>query len=265
VPKTPYELWTGREPSLNYLHVWGCPAEAKVFNPNIGKLDFKTVSCHFIGYPKKSKGYHFYCPDRHTKFVETRHAVFLEEELIRRSMIAREINLEEKRVHVPTPMVQEPFFMLSIVAAPTVQDIVVTTPVVSSLVTTMIELEEPVLQDPVEPDVTHEEEHQQLHMEQVPEAPRRSQRVKRSAIPDDYEVYDTKEFQMEGDPTLFEEAMRSAHSLKWLEAIQDEIRSMSTNKVWDLEKISKGAKTVGCKWVYKTKYDSKGNIERFKA
>ena len=48
VLKTSYELWTGREPSLNHLHVWGCPAEAKVFNPNIGKLDFKTVSCHFI-------------------------------------------------------------------------------------------------------------------------------------------------------------------------------------------------------------------------
>src|SRR6185312_10349960 len=40
---------------------------------------------------------------------------------------------------------------------------------------------------------------------------------------------------------------------------------MSTNKVWDLEEIPKGAKTVGCKWVYKTKSDSKGNIERFKA
>jgi hypothetical protein len=40
---------------------------------------------------------------------------------------------------------------------------------------------------------------------------------------------------------------------------------MSTNKVWDLEPIPKGAKTVGCKWVYKTKRDSQGNIKRFKA
>jgi hypothetical protein len=70
---------------------------------------------------------------------------------------------------------------------------------------------------------------------------------------------------MEGDPTSFKEAMRSAHSSKCLEAMEDEMRYMSTNRVWGLEEITKGAKTVGCKWVYKTKYDSKGNIERFKA
>jgi hypothetical protein len=70
---------------------------------------------------------------------------------------------------------------------------------------------------------------------------------------------------MKGDPTSFEEAMRSAHSSRWLEAMEDEMRSMSTNRVWDLEEISKIAKTVCCKWVYKTKCDSKGNIERFKA
>ena len=70
---------------------------------------------------------------------------------------------------------------------------------------------------------------------------------------------------MEGDPTSFEEAMRSTYSSKWLEAMQDKMRSMSTNGIWELEIIPKGAKTVGCKWVYKTKRDSEGNIERYKA
>jgi hypothetical protein len=51
----------------------------------------------------------------------------------------------------------------------------------------------------------------------------------------------------------FEKAMRSDNSSKWLAAMEDEIKSMSTNKVWDLEHIPKGAKTVGCKWVYKKK------------
>jgi hypothetical protein len=47
--------------------------------------------------------------------------------------------------------------------------------------------------------------------------------------------------------------------------MQDEMRSMSTNGVWDIERIPKGAKIVGYKWVYKTKYDSKGDAKRFKA
>ena len=59
--------------------------------------------------------------------------------------------------------------------------------------------------------------------------------------------------------------MRSANSQKWLEAMIEEMKSMSSNGVWDLEEIPKGAKTGGCKWVYKTKYDSQGNVERFKA
>jgi hypothetical protein len=91
VPKIPYEMWTGRKSTLNYLHVWGCPAEAKLFNPSIEKLDPKTVSCHFIGYPDKLKGFCFYCPDRYIKIVETRHTVFLEEEVIRGSTVPREI------------------------------------------------------------------------------------------------------------------------------------------------------------------------------
>jgi hypothetical protein len=91
VPKIPYKMWIGRNPTLNYLHVWSCPAEAKLFNPIIGKLDPKTVSCHFIGYSDKSKGLHFYCPGRYIKIVETRHAIFLEDEVIRRSTVPRDI------------------------------------------------------------------------------------------------------------------------------------------------------------------------------
>jgi hypothetical protein len=47
--------------------------------------------------------------------------------------------------------------------------------------------------------------------------------------------------------------------------MKDEMRSMSANQVWKLEEIPKGAKIVGCNWVYKIKRDSKGNIDRFKA
>jgi hypothetical protein len=78
--------------------VWGYRAEAKVFNPNIGKLDPKTVSCHFIDYLDKSKGYQFYCPNNYAKLVEIQHIVFFENDRNNGSRIPRKIYLEEKRM-----------------------------------------------------------------------------------------------------------------------------------------------------------------------
>lgn len=56
VPKTPFELWKGWKPSLSHLHVWGCPAEVRLYNPYERKLNPRTVNGYFIGYPQRSKG-----------------------------------------------------------------------------------------------------------------------------------------------------------------------------------------------------------------
>jgi hypothetical protein len=143
VPKMPYELWKDRKLILNNLHVWGCSDEAKVFNSNIGKLDPKTLSCHFISFSDKSKGFCFYYTDRHTKFVEMRYAVFLDDEMIRRSMVSWDISLEEKWVYVPTPMIQEPYFSMPANVTPIVHDNVIATPVVTSPMVEIDEEEEP--------------------------------------------------------------------------------------------------------------------------
>jgi hypothetical protein len=47
--------------------------------------------------------------------------------------------------------------------------------------------------------------------------------------------------------------------------MNDELKSMDQNKVWDIVELPEGYKIVGCKWVFKTKRDSKGNIEQYKA
>jgi hypothetical protein len=59
--------------------------------------------------------------------------------------------------------------------------------------------------------------------------------------------------------------MRSPNSSNWILAMEDELESMRMNKVWGLEVIPQGAKTIGSKWVNNTKRDSKGNVERYKA
>eukprot|EP00253_Pinus_taeda_P026260 PITA_26260 len=43
------------------------------------------------------------------------------------------------------------------------------------------------------------------------------------------------------------------------------MNSIKSNEVWDLVELPNGAKAIGCKWVFKTKKDSLGNIERYKA
>ena len=39
---------------------------------------------------------------------------------------------------------------------------------------------------------------------------------------------------------------------------------MTSNGIWNLVELPDGAKAIGCKWVFKTKKDSLGNIERYK-
>jgi len=47
--------------------------------------------------------------------------------------------------------------------------------------------------------------------------------------------------------------------------MKDELKSMTQNFVWDLVKLAEGCKRVDCKWVFKTKRDSHGNIKCYKA
>ena len=56
----------------------GCQAEIRVYNPHEKKLDARTISGYFIGYPGKSKGYMFYCPTHSIRIVETGNAWFIE-------------------------------------------------------------------------------------------------------------------------------------------------------------------------------------------
>ena len=75
------------------------------------------------------------------------------------------------------------------------------------------------------------EEQQQPHMK-VPVA-EASEGLKElvNQFSDDYEVYVSKEIQMKGDPTSFEEAMRSVYSFKWQESMKVEMNSKNTNDV----------------------------------
>eukprot|EP00253_Pinus_taeda_P035263 PITA_35263 len=52
--KTPQEVWTGKEPSLSHLRVFGCDAYVHVPKEKRTKLDSKSEKCIFIGTVKEA-------------------------------------------------------------------------------------------------------------------------------------------------------------------------------------------------------------------
>ena len=79
VPNTPKELWSGRKPSMKYLHIWGCLAH--VLKGKFDKLEAKIEVCMFLGYSKETKGYLFYNHRDNKVFVST-NAKFLEDNYV---------------------------------------------------------------------------------------------------------------------------------------------------------------------------------------
>jgi hypothetical protein len=75
--KTPQEVWTGKEPSLTHLKVFGCDAYVHVPRENRSNLDKKAEKCIFIGYKDGLKGYKLWNPET-KKVVYSRDVVFRE-------------------------------------------------------------------------------------------------------------------------------------------------------------------------------------------
>nr|GEX94923.1 putative zinc finger, CCHC-type [Tanacetum cinerariifolium] len=198
------------------------------------------------GTPQTIKGLPINCPSHITRIVKTRHAEFLENANNSGSGSFRRIELQEARdetliIHVPisinTPLDTSNDHLIA-------QDH-----------PNNVEENEPNSEINVEPQETQ----QPL---------RRSQRNRQPTNFDDYYTYlNEADFDLGkcNDPESFEDAITCDQSARWREAMEDELNSMSKNNVWELAELPKGAKPIGCKWVYKTKLDPNRNVERYKA
>ena len=71
-------------------------------------------------------------------------------------------------------------------------------------------------------------------------------------------------FNRENDPKTFEEAMASRDSAFQKEAVNDEMNSILSNNTWVLMDLPTGSKPIGCKWVFRRKYNTNGSIQTFK-
>lgn len=65
----------------------------------------------------------------------------------------------------------------------------------------------------------------------------------------------------DSEPITFEEAKQDP---RWVKAMEEELKLIEKNDTWDTP-IPQGQKVINVKWVFKTKVNSNGEVERYKA
>ena len=58
---------------------------------------------------------------------------------------------------------------------------------------------------------------------------------------------------------------KAIKSEKWRKTMDVEMEAIKRNNTWELAELPKGAKKVGVKWVYKTKLNENGEVDKYKA
>jgi hypothetical protein len=67
------------------------------------------------------------------------------------------------------------------------------------------------------------------------------------------------------DPRTVREAVNSEDSKLWKKAMVEEMDALDKNEAWDIVELPAGRKSVGSKWLFKKKFNTKGKVEKYKA
>ncbi|KAL5842405.1 hypothetical protein ACOSQ3_013008 [Xanthoceras sorbifolium] len=239
----PKRVWSGNDVSYDHLRVFGCKTFVHIPKDERSKLDAKTRQCIFVGYGQDQFGYRFYDPV-HKKLVRSRDAVFVEDQTI-----------EDIDKDVPSTNGDS-----------TDLELVPPTPVPRQ-VGDEGQVDEPDEDDaPIE--VGSEDGEYDVHQPTPtpvasPIPLRRSERTRQPST-----RYSANEYVLltdGGEPENFEEAMDDESKQKWIEAMQDEMKSLHENKTFELVKLPKGKKALKNKWVFRIKHEEHSSHPRFKA
>lgn len=250
---TPTEKWNNHKPSVDHLRVFGCVAFALIPYEKRIKLDEKSIKCVMFGVSRESKAYRLYDPTT-KKIITSKDVAFDEnkgwnwDESVENREIPWDVMFgddeEAAQDHNNGEAGEEN-------GAPEQND---------------------------EPD--DQEGNEEITPQEVPTIntdcalPRDERNRRRPAWLKDYQCEGMSLFieecgdEMvamlfaEDDPVKFDEAVKHE---RWRKAMEAEIKSIEDNNTWELVELPVNAKVIGVKWVFKTKFNEKGDVDKFKA
>ena len=281
--KTPYEMLYHHSPSYSHLRVLGCLAFAS--NPSRSKDKFQPrgVPCVFLGYPNNQKGckllnmftrvefvsrdarlYEHIFPFQQTSFgsyIKPLPAPVTYSNRWTEDYLDSLYVIDNSSVSTPSgsPMTSHPSEESASTAVPQSSDITQsqsstpTVPVIPPRRSGRQSKPPQWLADFVAQVVSTTPKHSILYpLSRNPTA---------ATITDDHKVF-LSALDEVTDPVHFHEAVTDP---KWCSAMNLELRALEQNKTWDITSLPPGKRAIGCKWLYKTKFNSDGSIERYKA
>jgi hypothetical protein len=240
----PEEAWSGNKPSVHHLRVFGCLAHVHVPDVHRKKLDGKSIKCVLLGVSEESKAYKLFEPVE-KRIIVSRDVIFEESKgwdwnIKNTDKVNKQISdteddqdvvLEDDLSQADDNHVDEVIDQQSNENSGSDNDETENQP-------TRARRPPPYLRDYVTGAEDSENEHDQLQNLAI------------------------AMFSSSEDPTTYEEAVKLE---QWRNAMDSEIQAIEANDTWELVTFPPEAKAIGVKWIFKTKYNEKGEIEKYKA
>ncbi|MCH80374.1 copia-type polyprotein, partial [Trifolium medium] len=243
---TPEEAWSDIKPSVHHFRVFGCIAYVHVADNQRKKLDNKSIKCVFLGISDESKAYKLYEPSER-KIIVSRDVVFEE---------SKGWDWENKEKHEKEEVKND------------LSDDEETAAITNDVPTqTDNGFDEHNDSTEAEDNDQSSEEENILDREELPPRTRKlPARLKDFVIgseaEEEQELHNLAVYSSCEDPNTYDEASKSE---EWRKAMDMEIESIEKNNTWELTSLPTGSNVIGVKWIYKTKYNEKGQIEKYKA
>ena len=224
---TPYEAWNGIKPDVSHFRVFGCAAYVHVPEVERHKLDCKARKCVLLGYGANQKGYRLYDVES-MKVIHSRDVVFDETSMpgIQKESVVKYVELEINEESSVGTSTHETSGSASDMTTAEGQLIKGSLPINSSSEVAL---------------------RRSTRNRQQPDRYGHSVSIASTEHTDQYQKQDLPD------------------RLEWENAMETEMRSLLSNKVWELVEPPPNQKIVGSKWVFKQKIDANGIVECYKA
>ncbi|KAI5333988.1 hypothetical protein L3X38_024121 [Prunus dulcis] len=229
--KTPFEAFTGRKPGIKHLKVFGCICYIHVPSPLRQKFDDKARKGVFVGYGSCEKGYRVY-DLQSKKIVLSRSVIFSEDKSWNWK------SDQEESVPIPFNLERD-------------------------------EIEDE--NNEIQPDGTQFDDGESSHLNSTvgdlvenvsgngsPNSTPSSTPVKLKTLEDIYARCHMCIIELEN----YQEA---AGDLAWQEAMNAELEMIEKNNTWELVERPADKPVIGVKWVFKTKLNLDGTVQKHKA